>query len=126
MGFNLNTVIAQSIDQFRINSDVTNGIAGIKLSNFNGSGLVEIPRETNRLPVRVLGSNVFRGKGLFTITIHDNIVTIENDAFRDNMLTSLTIPDNVTSIGRDAFKNNPTIGTYTRPNANSTQWTKHK
>ena len=105
-GFSINTVIAQSIDQFRFSSDTTGGIAGIKLTNFNGSGSAEIPLEVNGLPVRVLGRSIFVEKRLDTITIHDNIVTIENDAFRGNLLTSLTIPNSVTSIGESAFKNN--------------------
>ena len=102
----INSVIAQSIDQFRISSDRTGGIAGIKLTNFDGSDTVEIPREVNGLPVRVLGRYVFKGKRLSTITIPDCIVTIENDAFNDNLLTNVIIPNSVTSIGESAFKNN--------------------
>ena len=118
-GFSLNTVIAQSIDQFRIMPDRTEGIAGIRLSNFNGSGSVTIPFEVNGFPVRVLGADLFRGKELFTITIPNSIVTIENDAFRENFLTSLIIPNSVTFIGESAFRNN-LLTSVTIPNSVTT------
>ena len=106
LGFNLNDVTAQTIDQFRFMANTTGEIAGIRLTNFNGSGSVEIPREINGLPVRVLGRYIFREKGLFTITIPNTIVIIENDVFRENLLSNLIIPNSVTSIGESAFKNN--------------------
>lgn len=104
--FSLNNAIAQSIDQFRIVPDRTEGVAGIKIKNFNGSDSVIIPHEIKGIPVRVVGSGVFREKGIFTVTIPDSIVTIENDAFGDNLLTSLIIPNSVKFIGESAFRNN--------------------
>ena len=114
----LEAVLAQTtgIEQFGIAPDRTNDIAGIKITSFNGFGSVTIPSEANRIPIRVIGENVFKEKRLFSITIPNSIVSIGSSAFQTNFLTSVTIPNSVTSIGSYAFYNN-LLTSVTIPNS---------
>lgn len=56
--------------------------------------------------VTSIGAYAFRGSGIASVTIPDNVKDIEERAFCDcDNLTSIVIPDSVTSIGKDAFLN---------------------
>jgi len=92
---------------FEFEPDRTNGIAGIRITNYSGTGdTVVIPNEINGIPVRAIGTGAFREKYLFSITIPNSIIVIGNNAFAGNFLTSVTIPNSVKSIGSSAFQNN--------------------
>jgi hypothetical protein len=92
--------------------------------------------------VTFIGNRAFSYNRLTKVTIPDSVTSIGDSAFYGNQLTSVTIGANVT-IGDDAFFdyrdrnsiNNgfetayntiygKTAGTYTRPNTDSTAWTK--
>ena len=95
----------QNTDQFEFTSDRSDGIAGIRITRYNGpGGAVVIPREINRIPVRVIDG--FSGKKIFSVTIPDSVISIQDGAFNGNLLTSVTIPNSVTSIGKHAFSGN--------------------
>ena len=104
--------------------------------------------------VTSIGNESFSGNQLTSVTIPNSVTSIGAGAFADNRLTSITIPNSVTSIGVIAFSGNQltsiTIGanvwmgmeafnngfeaaynnggrragTYTRPNTDSTTWTR--
>ena len=65
-----------------------------------------IPDEIGGVEVNAIGAGVFKGKGITSVTISDNITRIDNDAFRNNLLTSVTIPNSVADIGYCAFRGN--------------------
>ena len=116
VGFSNNFLAAQTNEQFGISSDRSGGVAGIRITSYTGTtGTVAIPGEMNRIPVRVIGSEVFRGKRVFSVTIPASVVIIGDAAFSDNFLTAVTIPNNVTTIGNLAFSNN-LLTTITIPN----------
>ncbi len=58
----------------------------------------------------------FRGSGLTSITIPNNVTSIGRGAFKDcTSLTSITIPNSVTSIGMEAFKDCTSLTSITIP-----------
>ena len=65
-----------------------------------------IPTRIGGVSVTAIGYQVFRGKGLLSVTIPNSVTSIGEGAFSDNQLTSVTIPDSVTSIGGYAFFRN--------------------
>ena len=65
-----------------------------------------IPSTINGVKMTKIGADVFRKKGLTSITIPAGVTSIGYGAFADNRLTSVTIPAGVTSIGNDAFAYN--------------------
>ena len=85
--------------------------------------------------VTTIGSSAFSGNLLTGVTIPNSVKTIGDYAFSGNLLTSITIGSNVEFGGggysdSDAFPKefvnayNGVAGTYTRPDVNSTTWTK--
>ena len=85
--------------------------------------------------VTTIGSSAFSGNLLTSVTIPNSVKTIGDFAFSGNLLTSITIGSNVEFggggySGSDAFPEgfgsayNGVAGTYTRPDVNSTTWTK--
>jgi len=104
------TLSAQStttLDQFGLRASRIDGIAGIIITSYNGSGgAVTIPREINGIPVRAIGNEAFSGRKIFSVTIPDSVISIGNNAFSNNLLRNVTIPNSVTSIGEEAFRNN--------------------
>ena len=91
---------------------------------------VTIPNSVTRIQ-----NNTFRHNQLTSVTIPNSVIDIGGGAFADNQLTSITIGANVQiSEQHPAFGGNferiyihlgRLAGTYTRPNANSTVWTRH-
>jgi len=110
-----------------------------------------IPGTANGFPIVAIGDEAFRDKQLTSVTIGNSVTTIGNSAFTNNRLTSVIIPDSVTTIGEMAFTGNRltsvtiganvridsgafddsflsayngVAGTYIRPSASSSRWTK--
>jgi hypothetical protein len=73
----------------------------------DGKDEVIIPARINGVPVKAIGSLVFRSMGLTDVTLPAGLTSIGWGAFYDNKLTAVTIPDSVIHIGRDAFNGNP-------------------
>ena len=101
--------------------------------------------------VTSIGNFAFSNNQLTSINIPNSVISIGDGAFSENQLTSINIPNSVKTIGNSAFSLNPltsvTIGanvklgnsafgyyferayngiagTYTRPNASSSTWTR--
>ncbi|MDR0472645.1 MAG: leucine-rich repeat domain-containing protein [Treponema sp.] len=55
--------------------------------------------------VHHISKQAFDNNDLKNVTLHNEILTIEQEAFSDNKLTSLTIPDSVKAIHKEAFRN---------------------
>lgn len=81
--------------------------AGITITSYTGfGGHVDIPRETNGLPVLRIGANAFCDRtGLYSVTIPDSVTVIESNAFSYcSKLTNVVIPNSVVTIGIAAFQ----------------------
>ena len=107
---------------------------GIITDYFGSGGSVTIPATINSKAVTEIGANAFANKQLTSVTIPNSVTKIGGAAFYNNQLTSVTIgvnvsiPDSVLTFfnGFEANynSNGKAAGTYTRPNTNSTTWTK--
>ena len=81
-----------------------------------------------------IGQYAFSSNRLTSVIIPDNVTTIWNWAFSDNFLTSIVIGENVAfeyvvfGYGFEAaYENNGRMtGAYTRPDTDSTAWTRNK
>jgi len=111
-------------------------VATIRNGAFRDNQLVSIAIPSS---VRTIGQDSFRGNRLASITIPNSVRDIGMNAFANNPITSITIGSNVT-LGFDSptgiigilgsgtgfngayANNNSRAGTYTRRNANSTDW----
>jgi hypothetical protein len=83
--------------------------------------------------VTSIGDDTFRANRLTSVTIPNSVTVIGYSAFSFNQLTSITIGANVSLHRRGSFdegfdeaynNNGKQAGTYTRPNTNSTTWTR--
>jgi hypothetical protein len=88
--------------------------------------------------VAIIGDEAFANNSLTNITIPNSVKTIGFNAFVDNPVTSIRIGANVKLGSNDSYgvlgantgfntaytNNNSRAGTYTRPNAKSTAWTR--
>jgi hypothetical protein len=72
----------------------------VTITGYTGTAKeVVIPETVNGMPIVAIGNEAFRGKGLNSITIPNNVTTIGTNAFADNnQLTSITIGANVTLV----------------------------
>jgi hypothetical protein len=95
-------VVTQA-DDFTVTTNLDNTITITKYTGPGGN--VEIPAETNGLPVTVIGESAFDGVTTLTgVTIPDSVTNIENYAFYDcSSLTNVMIGNNVSFIGAEAF-----------------------
>jgi len=89
--------------------------------------------------ITIIQTGAFRNNQLASVTIPNQVITVNDIAFENNPLTSVTIGTNVTvQDGKgsytsgpafpgglpDVYNNGKAAGTYTRPSATSTTWTK--
>jgi len=80
----------------------------IIITRYAGSGGdVIIPAVLQGGVVAYIGEDAFYGAGITTVSIPQNVISIEDGAFSFNRLTSVYIPSSMKSIGVDAFANNP-------------------
>lgn len=95
---------------------------------------ITIPGSYEGIKITKINKDSFKNKNLTSVTIDNNIETIDMYAFKDNKLTTITIPSSVTSIVNFALEANdlksvvfkgttpPTIGQYAfRGNQNLTK-----
>jgi len=77
----------------------------IAINRYSGpGGAVTIPDFIGGLPVNSIGSNVFAGTSLTSVTIPIRVTSIGDSAFAGTALIGLAIPSSVTNIGDCAFK----------------------
>ena len=90
-----------------ITGNITMDMESSTIIAYTGSAeYIIIPETIDGVAVTSIGADVFKNKGLKSVSIPSRVTTIEANAFRDNDLTTLTIPNTVTSIGTGAFANN--------------------
>ncbi|MCL2013532.1 MAG: leucine-rich repeat protein [Oscillospiraceae bacterium] len=93
--------------------------ASARITDYYGNAEnVSIPSTLDSFPVTSIGTGVFEGKTIVTVTIPSSITSIGNEAFRDCAgLTSVTIPSSVISIGHSAFRGCAWLTSITIPNS---------
>ena len=83
------------------------GDSSASILDYSGpGGNVQIPAQSDGLPVRYIYDGAFEGKGLTSISIPNSVREIGERAFAGNQLTNVTIPNGVTHIGGAAFAAN--------------------
>jgi hypothetical protein len=113
---------------------IPNSITGIEYAAFKNNALTSVTIPNS---VTTIESRAFENNALTSIAISDSVTEIGLRAFADNALTSVTIGANVPIVprgvvsvfGSSNFENfyissGKKAGTYTRPNAESADWTK--
>jgi hypothetical protein len=95
-------VVTQA-DDFTVTTNLDNTITITKYTGPGGN--VQIPSETNGLPVTVIGESAFEDvTSVTSVTIPDSVTNIENYAFYNcSGLTNVTIGNNVSLIGNEAL-----------------------
>jgi hypothetical protein len=116
---------------------VNNG--NVVITDYRGpEDSVVIPAEIQGNPVTSIGVNAFRNKNLSSVTLPNSVDEIGVNAFAGNRITRISIGANVRlgDVGSDGIlgegtgfntayaNNNNRAGIYTRPDANSTRWTR--
>ena len=87
------------------------------ITEYKGTRLdIVIPDSIGGVTVKVLGTELFMGKGITSVILPNNLTSIGMAAFYKNKLTSVTIPETVTSIGYTAFGEN-LLTSVTIPNS---------
>lgn len=114
---------APAITQAQFNYQTNDGT--ITITKYTGpGGAVEIPSETNGLPVVRIGDSAFYAcNGLTSVTISGSVTSIGNSAFEAcTRLTNVTISDSVTGIGMMAFHKCANLTSVTIPNSVTNMW----
>ncbi|MBE1556478.1 InlB B-repeat-containing protein [Sporosarcina limicola] len=89
--------------EYDVNSD---GIS-VTITGYTDTATdVVIPNMLDGKTVTGIGDDAFKSKGLTSVTMQEDLMTIGRLAFRDNKLTSVVIPNSVTAIGEYAFASN--------------------
>jgi len=121
---------ATPANQFEFTQDRIDGVAGVKITEYIGTGsVVVIPNQINGVPVRIIGDYAFEDTNVTSVTIPASVVSIGERAFDECAslttvnfaqgsqlrtideqafagcagLTNIIIPASVTSIGDEAF-----------------------
>jgi len=80
---------------------------GISIISYSGEGgLVQIPSEILRAPVKYIADHAFENRNLSIVIFPDSIVSIGNYAFMDNELLYINLGNNLLNIGSYAFAYN--------------------
>ncbi|GHV83319.1 hypothetical protein AGMMS50212_06590 [Spirochaetia bacterium] len=80
---------------------------------------VVIPVKMNGFPVRVIGENAFRQKGLTSVTIPEGVEVISRYAFYGNNLGQIILPVSVKIVDSSAFDSNSIVRVLTTKEANA-------
>jgi hypothetical protein len=79
-------------------------ITGLKKKSITTT--VHIPSVINKIPVRAVEKNAFKGMNLIEVVIPENVIAILDYAFAYNSLSKVIIAESVAWIGAFAFANN--------------------
>jgi hypothetical protein len=85
---------------------INNGTAYSVIDYTGPGGDVIIPAEYMGLPITEIGDEAFYYSYLTSVEIPDSVTNIGSWVFAGNQLESVTIPSSVTDIGNEAFYNN--------------------
>jgi hypothetical protein len=143
-GYPVKIIVTKAFNAYSLTSvAIPNSVTIIEGEAFPGGWYNNAP--TGRITsltigtgVTTIGNGAFRNNRLSTIVIPNNVTSIGVNAFSGNPVTSIRLGANVTlgDVGDDgilgqgtgfngAYTNNGMrAGTYTRPNTNSTTWTR--
>jgi len=78
---------------------------------------VVVPAYINGYPVTTIGTRVFYGAELNSITLPETLKTIEEEAFAYCMVDEVRLPDGLTTIGKKAFWRSGVKGVFTLPDS---------
>ena len=116
---NISNVISVHESDFEIDEEGT-------ITAYLGQNvMVVIPAQVGGVPVRAIGDDAFKYKGLTEVMIPAGVTSIGKRSFAENGLIEVTIPNSVTFIGHAAFCLN-NITSITIDSNVTVEWTEHE
>ena len=102
------TIYGSAFDNNRItNLEIPSNVEEIEYSTFSSNQISTLKFEdTKDNPSRLKKLSGFGRNQISSVTIPQNVTTINDGAFSENKISSITLPDSVETIGNSAFSSN--------------------